>query len=128
MLEDPSDQRSGAGRRYFATTHWSIVVAAGDAHREEASDALSELCETYWHPLYAYVRRRGYSAPDAQDLTQGFFARLLEKQAIQVADPERGKFRSFLLASIDHFLANERDRARAKKRGGDRAQHPGVHE
>lgn len=97
-------------------------MAAGDARREDARDALSQLCEAYWYPLYAYVRRRGYSAPDAQDLTQAFFARLLEKQSLRAADPERGKFRSFLLASIDHFLANERDRARAQKRGGGQAQ------
>jgi len=120
MPEDASDKGPVAGKRQFATTHWSIVIAAGDACREDAQDALSQLCEVYWYPLYAYVRRRGYSAPDAQDLTQAFFARLLEKQSLRVADPERGKFRSFLLASVDHFLANERDRARAQKRGGGR--------
>ena len=97
-------------------------MAAGDVRRDEAQDALSQLCEAYWYPLYAYVRRRGHSAPDAQDLTQAFFARLLEKQSLRIADPERGKFRSFLLASVDHFLANERDRARAQKRGGGRVQ------
>ncbi len=121
MPEDQSDKGPIAGKRHFATTHWSIVVAAGDASREDAQDALSQLCEVYWYPLYAYVRRRGYSAPDAQDLTQAFFARLLEKQSLRVADAERGKFRSFLLASLDHFLANELDRARAQKRGGGRA-------
>jgi RNA polymerase sigma-70 factor (ECF subfamily) len=98
------------------------VLAAGAASDEDARDALTKLCESYWYPLYAYVRRRGYAAVDAQDLTQAFFVRLLEKRSLQVADPRRGKFRSFLLASMDHFLANERDRARAKKRGGDRAQ------
>jgi DNA-directed RNA polymerase specialized sigma24 family protein len=118
MPEDESDKGPIAGKRHFATTHWSIVVAAGGTSREDAQDALSQLCEVYWYPLYAYVRRRGYSAPDAQDLTQAFFARLLEKQSLRVADAERGKFRSFLLASLDHFLANERDRARAQKRGG----------
>ncbi len=107
-----------AGNRHFATTQWSIVIAAGDAGREDARDALSQLCDTYWYPLYAYVRQRGYTAPDAQDLTQAFFARLLQKQSLRVADPQRGKFRSFLLASLDHFLANERDRAGAQKRGG----------
>ena len=122
MPKDESDEGPIAGKRHFATTHWSIVIAAGDARREDAQGALSQLCEAYWYPLYAYVRRRGYSAPDAQDLTQAFFARLLEKQTLRVADPERGKFRSFLLASLDHFLANERDRARAQKRGGGRAQ------
>lgn len=118
MSKDESGKGPIAGERYFVTTHWSIVAAAGDASREDAQDALSQLCEAYWYPLYAYVRRRGYSAPDAQDLTQAFFARLLEKQSLRVADRERGKFRSFLLASLNHFLANESDRARAQKRGG----------
>lgn len=95
-------------------------MAAGDLQREDARAALALLCETYWYPLYAYVRRRGYPADDAQDLTQAFFARLLEKHAFQVADPQRGKFRSFLLAAMDHFLANERDRARAQKRSSGR--------
>jgi RNA polymerase sigma factor (sigma-70 family) len=107
-----------AGKRSFATTNWSVVVRAGDAERADARDALAELCEAYWYPLYHYVRRRGYDAPDAQDLTQGFFARLLDKHALGAADPDRGRFRAFLLASVDHFLANERERDRAKKRGG----------
>ena len=118
MSKNESGKGRIAGKRHFATTHWSIVAAAGAASRADAHDALSQLCEVYWYPLYAYVRRRGYSAPDAQDLTQAFFARLLEKQSLRVADADRGKFRSFLLASLDHFLANERDRARAQKRGG----------
>ncbi|MBC8352770.1 MAG: sigma-70 family RNA polymerase sigma factor [Planctomycetes bacterium] len=120
MPKNESHREPIARERHFATTHWSIVVAAGDASREGAQDALSQLCEAYWYPLYAYVRRRGHSAPDAQDLTQAFFARLLEKQSLRVAKRERGKFRSFLLASLDHFLANEYNRARAQKRGGDR--------
>ena len=99
-----------------------MVIAAGDDRREDAQDALAQLCEIYWYPLYAYIRRRGYTAPDAQDLAQGFFARLLEKHSLRVADPQRGKFRSFLLASLDNFLSNERDRAHAKKRGGGGAQ------
>jgi RNA polymerase sigma-70 factor (ECF subfamily) len=106
--------------RRFATTQWSLVIAAGDLRREDARAALAELCQTYWYPLYAYLRRRGISAADAQDLTQEFFARLLEKESLRV-DPQRGRFRSFLLASLDHFLANERDRAHAFKRGGGRA-------
>jgi RNA polymerase sigma-70 factor (ECF subfamily) len=122
MPEVPSDAGRAAENRQFATTQWSIVLAAGDAGRDDARDALTQLCESYWYPLYAYVRRRGYSANDAQDLTQAFFAQLLEKQTIKAADPQRGKFRSFLLASMDHFLANERERAKAKKRGGDRVQ------
>jgi RNA polymerase sigma factor (sigma-70 family) len=113
-----SRARSDAGKRHFATTHWSIVMAAGGADREDARDALSRLCETYWYPLYAYVRRRGLSATDAQDLTQAFFAQLLEKQSLRAADRERGRFRAFLLASMDHFLANAHDRACAQKRGG----------
>lgn len=104
----------------FATTCWSIVVAAGGAEGDDARGALSELCQAYWHPLYAYVRSRGYPAADAQDLTQAFFTRLFEKHSLEAADRERGKFRSFLLASLDHFLCNELDRARAQKRGGGR--------
>ncbi len=118
MREDDSEHGTSAGKRHFVTTCWSIVLAAGDARREDAQDALAQLCEAYWYPLYAYVRRRGYSAADAQDLTQAFFMRLLEKQSLGVADPERGRFRSFLMASLDNFLANERDRGRARKRGG----------
>jgi len=118
MPEDESDNGPSGEKRHFATTHWSVVLAAGTASREDAENALTQLCEAYWYPLYAFVRRRGYSAPDAQDLTQAFFARLLEKHSLRVADPERGKFRSFLLASLDNFLANEHDRARAQKRGG----------
>lgn len=121
MSMEESHRGQIARKRHFATTHWSIVVAAGDARREDAQDALSQLCEAYWYPLYAYTRRRGYAAPDAQDLTQAFFARLLEKQSLRVADRERGKFRSFLLAALDHFLANEHDRTQSQKRGGDRA-------
>jgi len=100
----------------FAQTRWSVVVAARDPVR--ARTALEELCRVYWFPLYTYVRRRGYSPEDAQDLTQTFLARLLEKNWLDVVAPEKGKFRSFLLAALKHFLANEWDRARARKRGG----------
>ena len=110
--------RSGKGR--FATTHWSIVLAAGQQRSAEARRALAALCETYWYPLYVYVRRQGYSANDAQDLTQEFFARLLEHNYLAAADREKGKFRSFLLASLNHFLAKEWRRAGAQKRGGGR--------
>jgi RNA polymerase sigma factor (sigma-70 family) len=109
---------AGAGR--FATTHWSVVVAARDGDSPQARDALAALCGTYWYPLYAFVRRQGNSADAAQDLTQEFFARLLEKDFLAVVDREKGKFRSFLLAACKHFLSNERDRARAQKRGGGR--------
>lgn len=108
--------------RNFATTRWSLVARAGDSGAPEVQEALEELCRIYWFPLYAYVRRRGFRAEDAQDYTQSFFMRLLEKQTLQVADPHRGRFRSFLLASLNNFLANEVDRARTRKRGGDRVR------
>ena len=106
--------------RPFATTHWSIVAAAGRVASPEAREALATLCQSYWYPLYAYVRRRGFSADDAQDLTQEFFARLLEKNYVGAADRTKGRFRSFLLASLKHFLAKEWRRAHAKRRGGRR--------
>ena len=93
-------------------------MLAGDLASPRATDALEKLCRTYWFPLYAYVRRSGYAAHDAQDLTQGFFARLLEKNFLESVDRRKGRFRSFLLASLNHFLANERDYANAIKRGG----------
>jgi RNA polymerase sigma-70 factor (ECF subfamily) len=102
----------------FVTTQWSVVLSAGGEDTTRARDSLARLCQTYWYPLYAYVRRRGYSPPDAQDLTQEFFARLLERNAVATATPEKGKFRSFLLASMNHFLTDEWDKARAQKRGG----------
>ena len=102
----------------FATTHWSVVLTAGRTDTTRAQDALAKLCSTYWFPLYAYVRRRGYSAHDAQDLTQAFFAQLLERQSLASADPNRGRFRSFMLGVMNHFLTNEWTRARAQKRGG----------
>jgi RNA polymerase sigma-70 factor (ECF subfamily) len=104
----------------FLTTHWSLVLAAGDRDAAKARAALAELCAAYWHPLYAYVRRLGYDVNQAQDLTQEFFTRLLEKDYLRAADQERGKFRTFLLASFRHFLSNEYDRATAQKRGGGR--------
>ncbi len=105
----------------FATTHWSLVLAAttGDASRTRARRALEELCQAYWYPLYAFARHRGYSADDAQDVTQSFFARILETGGLASADPDRGRFRSYLLGALKHFLANEWHRARAQKRGGD---------
>lgn len=106
------------GNHHFATTRWSQVLAAGRGHSEDSREALSRLCESYWYPLYSYVRRWGFDADQAQDLTQEFFARLLEKHYLRAADPARGRFRSFLLASLKHFLSNERDRTSAVKRGG----------
>ena len=102
----------------FATTHWSVVLAAGQDASVAATTALEQLCRGYWFPLYAYVRRCGESPENAADLTQEFFARLLEKNWLRAANRERGRFRWFLLASLKHFLANEWERARAQKRGG----------
>jgi RNA polymerase sigma factor (sigma-70 family) len=107
--------------RTFATTHWSLVLLAGHESSPDAEVALATLCETYWFPLYAYVRRRGYDVNEAQDLTQAFFARLLEKDFVAAADPERGRFRAFLLTSFKYFLSKEQDKAKAQKRGGGRA-------
>jgi RNA polymerase sigma factor (sigma-70 family) len=106
------------GEGHFDTTQWSLVVAAADRTSPKAEEALATLCQSYWYPVYSYVRRQGYSADDAADLTQGFFTRLLEKDYLQQVDRERGRFRAFLLASCRHFLSNERDHARAQKRGG----------
>ncbi len=102
----------------FATTHWSVVLAAGSEDTPEALAALERLCRTYWYSLYAYVRRQGNSPDDAQDLTQGFFAQLLARHSLATVAPEKGRFRSFLLASVRHFVLVERERARALKRGG----------
>ena len=99
-------------------TQWTAVLAAGSRPSPESAAALERLCTLYWYPLYAFVRRSGYSPPDAEDLTQEFFARLLEHNWISAADPQKGRFRSFLLMIIKRFLANEWDRARALKRGG----------
>jgi len=104
----------------FATTHWSVVLAAGLSDSPGAADALERLCRVYWYPLYAYVRRRGYDAPEAEDLTQAFFERLLEKHYLRAVDPRKGKFRSFLLAALEHFLAKEWRRVNTLKRGGGR--------
>lgn len=104
----------------FATTHWSVVLAAGEDAAGRSKQALEQLCCGYWYPLYAFVRRRGYCPEDAQDLTQAFFARLLEKNYVRQADPQRGKFRTFLLGALNHFLADEWDRAHRVKRGGGR--------
>ena len=106
------------GPSQFPTTRWTLVVAAGDPRRKDARSALVSLCENYWYPLYAYLRRRGYPADQAQDLTQGFFIRMLEGRYLDRADPEKGRFRSFLLSSLKFFVADEEDRDRAHKRGG----------
>jgi len=105
----------------FALTRWSVVLAAGRADSSHARQALESLCTAYWPPIYAFVRRQGRSPHDAQDLTQEFFARLLQKKSLGAVDRAKGKFRSFLLASLKHFLANEWDKAQARKRGGGQA-------
>jgi RNA polymerase sigma-70 factor (ECF subfamily) len=106
------------GSSRFPTTRWTTVIAAGGRQQKESRSALVSLCENYWYPLYAYLRRRGYPADEAQDLTQEFFIRVLEGRYLDRADPEKGRFRSFLLVSLKFFVADEGDRLRARKRGG----------
>jgi RNA polymerase sigma-70 factor (ECF subfamily) len=113
----PSDAPKRQGAE-FTTTHWSVVLQAGQGDSDGTAEALQLLCQAYWYPLYVFVRRRGYSPHDAQDLTQEFFARFLEKKYVSLADQSRGKFRTFLLRSLEHFLINEWVKARAAKRGG----------
>jgi DNA-directed RNA polymerase specialized sigma24 family protein len=108
---------SGQGT-WFTTTHWSLVLNAQDTTCPLAAAALEKLCRAYWYPLYVFVRRQGEDEESAKDLTQGFFARLLEKHYLAQVQREKGKFRCFLLAALKHFLADERDKARAQKRGG----------
>jgi RNA polymerase sigma factor (sigma-70 family) len=102
----------------FPTTRWTLVLAAADPHRKDAHPALVSLCEGYWYPLYAFVRRRGYPPDQAQDLTQQFFIRVLEGRYLDRADPDKGRFRAFILTSLKFFLSDETDRDRAQKRGG----------
>ena len=109
---------SSAQPQQFATTQWSLIVAAACRSSTQSKRALASLCEAYWYPLYAFVRRKGYQTAEAQDLTQAFFTELLEKERLQLADQQRGRFRSFLLASLSHFLANQWRDAHAQKRGG----------
>jgi RNA polymerase sigma-70 factor (ECF subfamily) len=109
---------TGQGAGVFATTHWSVVVHAGDSHSPETDSAMERLCRTYWYPLYVFVRRKGYSHEDASDLTQAFFAKFLQKRYLKSVDASLGKFRTFLLTSMTHFLANEWDKSQAQKRGG----------
>jgi RNA polymerase sigma factor (sigma-70 family) len=113
------EELSRAGGAQFTTTHWSVVLAAGQGTASpRAAAALEKLCQAYWYPLYAYVRRRGHSPEDAQDLTQEFLARFLESAALQGVSPAKGRFRSYVLASLNHFLANAWNRAHTRKRGG----------
>ncbi|MBM3878507.1 MAG: sigma-70 family RNA polymerase sigma factor [Verrucomicrobia bacterium] len=115
--DDPSPAHQAHGC-VFATTHWSVVLAAGDRTSPQATEALEKLCRTYWYPLYAYVRRRGYGHDDAQDLTQAFLFQLLQRRSFARADRSRGRLRSFLLGGLYYFLADEHERANAGKRGG----------
>src|SRR4030095_9495768 len=108
---DPEPGGSSDRQQWFATTHWSVVLAAGHDSAPGAREALEKLCRTYWYPLYAYVRRRGYGEQDAQDLAQGFFARLVERNYLEAVGRQKGKFRSFLLAALNHFVSDEWDRA-----------------
>jgi RNA polymerase sigma-70 factor (ECF subfamily) len=119
-MESPKETEvtASAQRNWFTTTHWSLVLNARDPSSPLAAEALEKLCCTYWYPLYVYARRQGEGEESAKDLTQGFFARLLEKNYLAQVQRERGKFRSFLLAALKHFLADEWDKARAQKRGG----------
>ena len=118
MTSGLSTPATSAPGGIFATTHWTVVLAAGRKSTPQADVALEELCRTYWYPLYAYVRHHGHSREDAEDLTQSFFARFLEKNYLEGLRSEKGKFRAFLLAALNHLLCDERDRARAEKRGG----------
>jgi RNA polymerase sigma-70 factor (ECF subfamily) len=115
--ENPTQAASGGGD-IFATTRWTVVLAAGHRGAPQAAVALEELCRTYWYPLYAYVRRHGHSREDAEDLTQAFFARLLEKNYLENVSSDKGKFRAFLLMAVKRFMANEWDHANRQKRGG----------
>lgn len=119
-MTDELDTQAGQTRvaGAFATTHWTVVLDAANSQAEGATQALEQLCQTYWYPLYAYVRRCGRPADEARDLTQEFFARLLEKKTLKVADQERGKFRTFLLTALKNFLAKEHEKAGRQKRGG----------
>ncbi len=123
MVETGGGSRESGGPG-FGTTRWSLVVAAGDENHPAARQALETLCKAYWTPVYAYLRRHGARADEAGDLTQGFFARLLEKHWLKEARRERGRFRTFLLTSVRNYLADERERERALKRGGGRAPIP----
>jgi RNA polymerase sigma factor (sigma-70 family) len=106
--------------RWFVTTHWSVVLNAGNSVSPAAQSALNELCKSYWYPLYAYVRRKGHDPDESKDLTQEFFAQLLAKRLLAGVDPTKGRFRSWLLGVMNHFLAHEWAKARAQKRGGGR--------
>lgn len=116
----PDSDAGNAPRAIFATTHWSVVLKAGDVPGDDSNRALDTLCRAYWYPLYAYIRRLGHAPHDAQDLTQSYFAYVLEKRLLSRADPHAGRFRSFLLGSLKNFMANEWRRQTAQKRDASR--------
>jgi len=115
---EPSSDLGPAASACFTTTHWSVVLSAGEGNSQSAAEALERLCRTYWYPLHAFVRRSGYDPESAKDLTQSFFERLIEKDYLKNVDRAKGRFRSFLLAALKHFLANEWDRRQTIRRGG----------
>ena len=114
----PNVNSTNTNHPAFTTTHWSLVLAAGHKESEQADEALEKLCRVYWYPIFVFLRRSGWTAHDAEDLTQAFFERVLQKDYLQAVDRNKGKFRSFLLAMLRHFIANHRRDARAQKRGG----------
>lgn len=118
MHAQPGSSAPAGPQAAFNTTHWSVVLALSQGDSARAREAMANLCQTYWYPLYAYVRRRGYSAPDAQDLTQAFFARLLAHDSMATATPTLGRFRTFMLTAMQRFLASEWKQEHAQKRGG----------
>ncbi len=118
LNENEQPTTPNAPGEYFATTRWTVVLAAGRRRTAQSDLALEELCRTYWYPLYAYIRHQGHSREDAEDLAQAFFARFLEKNYLEGLSSAKGKFRAFLLAALKHFLANIWDRAHRQKRGG----------
>jgi RNA polymerase sigma factor (sigma-70 family) len=117
-MSDLDQEAGGKAQSVFATTHWSVVLAAGQGNSPPAQRALETLCRGYWYPIYVYVRRKGHGPDEAQDLTQEFFTQLIAKEHLRLADREKGKFRTFLLAMLDYFLAREWSRAHRQKRGG----------
>jgi RNA polymerase sigma factor (sigma-70 family) len=118
VVDGHQAEDSGSRAASFATTHWSVVLAAGQTDSPQAGEALERLCRAYWYPLYVYVRRRGYGPEDAQDLTQEYFARFLAKDYFRLADPARGRFRTFLMNALQHFLINEWKQAQRVRRTG----------
>src|SRR5262245_18074102 len=115
---NPYSGSESVAPRVFATTHWSVVLTAGNGDSPLAMRALETLCSTYWYPIYVYVRRKGHGPEDARDLTQDFFAQSLAKELLRLADRDKGRFRTFLLTTLEHFLAREWNRAHRQKRGG----------